>query len=85
MRDARIGQTMIILAVTGAALATAQTLPLGQPSTATVIENIFETRFQLDLNVPDAVLSTTTVTMPSQLKLTKGAAHTCPGHSKGSR
>jgi len=47
----------MILAVAGAALARAQTAPSGQPSTGTVIENSYETRFQLDLSVPDAVLT----------------------------
>src|SRR5712691_7281994 len=57
MRNARMGQMAILLAVAGAALATAQTPPSGQLSTATVIENSYETRFQLDLNVSDAVLT----------------------------
>jgi len=46
----------MIVAVAGAVLATAQT-PSGEPSTGTVIENSYEARFQLDLSVPDAVLT----------------------------
>jgi len=46
----------MIAAVAGATLATAET-PSGQSSTATVIETSYETRFQLDLHVPDAVLT----------------------------
>ena len=57
MPGARTSRYVLVAALAGVGLATAQTPPAGSPTAGTIVEHSSETRFQLDVQVPGAALA----------------------------